>query len=92
MNQRSLRESRPPRRLEPLNSLYFAVPRGPARVMSGWSTTSFQATTRVRLPLTAEHTAVQKVAGPLRVPSADLKKRLLLAGRGTWIVPTTVFY
>jgi len=30
---------------------------------------------------------VQKVAGTLRVPSADSQKALLFEGRGTWNVP-----
>ncbi len=33
---------------------------------------------------------VQKVAGTLRVPSADSQKALLFVGRGTWNVPTTL--
>jgi hypothetical protein len=34
--------------------------------------------------------AVQKVAGTLRVPSAEPQKTLLFEGYGTWNVPTTL--
>jgi hypothetical protein len=33
---------------------------------------------------------VQRVAGTLRVPSADSQKALLFEGYGTWNVPTTL--
>jgi len=36
--------------------------------------------------------AVQKVAGTLRVPSAEPQKTLFFEGYGTWNVPTTLFF
>ena len=50
------------------------------------------AATNVRLRLTVKRNTVQKVAGTLRVPSADPHKALLLKGHGTWNVPTTLLY
>jgi hypothetical protein len=44
----------------------------------------------VRLRLTVKRNSVQKVAGTLRVPSAEPPKALLLEGYGTWNVPTTL--
>ena len=35
---------------------------------------------------------VQKVAGTLRVPSAETQKALRLGGYGTWNVPTTLLH
>ena len=35
---------------------------------------------------------VQKVAGTLRVPSAEPQKALLFEGYGTWNVPTTLLH
>ena len=36
--------------------------------------------------------AVQKVAGTLRVPSAEPQKTLFFEGYGTWNVPTTLLF
>ena len=42
-----------------------------------------------RLGLLFRRNTVQKVAGTLRVPSAETQKALLFEGYGTWNVPTT---
>jgi hypothetical protein len=41
------------------------------------------------IPNTLDRNTVQKVAGTLRVPSAEPLKALLFEGYGTWNVPTT---
>jgi hypothetical protein len=41
------------------------------------------------LQLKLKGDTVQKVAGTLRVPSAEPQKALLFEGYGTWNVPTT---
>ena len=40
----------------------------------------------------AKRNTVQKVAGTLRVPSAEPQKALLFEGYGTWNVPTTLLH
>jgi len=49
-------------------------------------------TIHVRLRLTVQRNTVQKVAGTLRVPSAEPQKALLFEGYGTWNVPTTLLH
>ena len=46
----------------------------------------------VRLIWLFNSNTVQKVAGTLRVPSAEPQKALLFEGYGTWNVPTTLLH
>ncbi len=46
----------------------------------------------VRRRLTVQRNNVPKVAGTLRVPSAEPLKALLFEGYGTWNVPTTLLH
>jgi hypothetical protein len=45
-----------------------------------------------RLRLGGKRNTVQKVAGTLRVPSAEPQKAKLFEGYGTWNVPTTLLH
>jgi len=47
---------------------------------------------RRRTTVSLNGKAVQKVAGTLRVPSAEPQKALLFEGYGTWNVPTTLLH
>jgi hypothetical protein len=53
---------------------------------------SLQSSLRAALCIATKRNTVQKVAGTLRVPSAEPQKALLFEGYGTWNVPTTLLH